>query len=66
MERTDRERFEDATYRLLAQHGAFVSAVQRIVTPETDIECSEDIKRRLERINAKRSVSPIEAFCASA
>lgn len=66
MKRTDIERFEDATDRLLAQHVAFVSAVQRIVAPTPDAESADDAKRRLEQINAKRLVSPIEAYCATA
>lgn len=66
MKRTDKERFEDVTDRLLAQHAGFVSAVERIVTPTPNVERQDDAKRRLEQINAKRRrMSAIEAFCSS-
>lgn len=65
MKRTDEEKFERATDRLLAQQGGFIFAVQRIVAPATESERRDDAKRRLERINAQRKVSEIEAFCAA-
>lgn len=67
MNHSEKDMFDDLTDRLLAEQAGFAHAVSLIVSPAKPPKAvSQTAKRLKEEIDAKRTVSPIEAFCAAA
>ncbi|NKA07216.1 hypothetical protein GO298_02834 [Ralstonia solanacearum] len=67
MNRSEKEKFDDLTDRLLAEQAGFAHAVSRIVAPARPAKSTpQNAKRLKQEIDSSRAVSPIEAFCAAA
>ncbi|MGA4045446.1 hypothetical protein ACI2VF_02270 [Ralstonia nicotianae] len=66
MNRSEKEKFDDLTDRLLAEQAGFAHAVSRIATPARGtISAPQEAKRLKQEIDAEKAASPIEAFCAA-
>ncbi|AXV82155.1 hypothetical protein [Ralstonia solanacearum] len=64
MKRTDKQKFEDATNRLLPEHAGFAYAMSQIVTPEQNTRATVlGAQKKRQEIDAKRQETAIEAFC---